>query len=134
MVMRFHGGGVGHKSTWNATDQFLDDRDHVERGYGCQQDEQGSHEEDHQESALDERQKCDEMREDENQVDHGDELNLRLEEELDYGYGNDPIVDDEDAGWVDDDEDLEFLIDDILGAEDGEGAYDDTEDLGFTDL
>jgi hypothetical protein len=134
MVMRFRGGGVGHKSTRNATDQFLDDRDRVEKGYACQQDELGSHEEDHQESALDGGQGCDKMREDENQVDHGDELNLRLEEELDYGYGNDPTVDDEDAGWMDDDEDLEFLIDDILGAEDGEGAYDDTEDLGFADL
>jgi hypothetical protein len=35
---------------------------------------------------------------------------------------------------VDDDEDLEVLIDDILGAEDGEDAYNDTEDLGFADL
>lgn len=28
MIMQFHGGGVGHKSTRNATDQLLDDRDH----------------------------------------------------------------------------------------------------------
>ena len=65
------------------------------------------------------------MWEDENQMDHGDKLNLRLEEKLNYGYGNDPMVDDEDTGWMDD-EDLEFLIDDILGAEDGKGTYDDT--------
>jgi hypothetical protein len=36
---------------------------------------------------------------------------------------------------VDDDEDMEFVIDDdILGAEDGEGAYGDVGDLGFGDL
>jgi hypothetical protein len=80
MLMRFRGGGVGHKSTRNAMDQFLDVRDRVEKDYVCQQNEQGSHEEDHHESALDDGQQCDEMREDENQVDHDDELDLRLEE------------------------------------------------------
>jgi hypothetical protein len=37
---------------------------------------------------------------------------------------------------VDVDEDMEFFIgdDDMLGAEDGEGAYGDAGDLGFGDL
>jgi hypothetical protein len=31
MMMRFHGGGVGHKLTREATNQFLDDHEHTER-------------------------------------------------------------------------------------------------------
>ena len=46
------------------------------------------------------------------------ETQLNPEEELDYGYDN--LIGDDDE--------------DMLGAEDGEGAYGDTEDLGFGDL
>jgi hypothetical protein len=68
------------------------------------------------------------------------ETQLNREEEFDYGYGG--LMGDndgDDSGWVDDDsydsEDIGFdYDDDMLGAEDGEGAYGDTGDLGFGDL
>ena len=37
--MHFCGGGVGHKSTRNATDQFLTDRDMLDKEYAAGQQE-----------------------------------------------------------------------------------------------
>jgi uncharacterized Zn finger protein (UPF0148 family) len=58
-----------------------------------------------------------------------DEVDLEDEPECDYGYSKQVVDGDEDEdGWQDEDEDLGFLLDDELGAEDGEG---EDEDLGF---
>jgi hypothetical protein len=53
-----------------------------------------------------------------------------LEDECDYGYSKQVVDGDEEDedGWQDEDEDLDFLLDDVLGAEDGEG---DDDDMGF---
>jgi hypothetical protein len=125
MIMRFRGGGVGHKSTRAATDQFLDDRDRTERNRGG--------EDSHTADQDDEPARASEA---ELQQPHH-EIEPRIEDEVDptdehdYGY-SEQVVDDDDGesedGWQDEDEDLAFLLDDELGAEDGEG---DDEDLGF---
>jgi hypothetical protein len=64
------------------------------------------------------------------------ETQLTQEEELDYGYDLIGNNDHDGSGWVDDDNDMEFLNgdDDMLGAEDGEGSDGDAGDLGFGDL
>jgi len=121
---------------WDATNHFLDDRDHVEKANvhqpnSCdttiagQVGEQEIDRQDGQDNAA---------------ADNGQdtsETQLNREEELDYGHDNLIRDDDEDeSGWVDDNEDMEFFIGDgdMLGAEDGESAYGDAGDLGFGDL
>jgi hypothetical protein len=138
MMMRFRGGGVGHKSTREATNHFLSDRDHVEK-----------HQVDDSDTiVVDQLGEQDFDREDGHggmAVGGGEDIHetqLNQEEEFDYGYGG--LMGDndgDDSGWVDDDsydsEDIGFdYDDDMLGAEDGEGAYGDTlaGDLGFGDL
>ena len=55
------------------------------------------------------------------------------EDGCDYGYSKQIVDGDEEDkdGWQDEDEDLGFLLDDELGAEDGEG---EDEDLGFREF
>jgi hypothetical protein len=69
MIMRFHGGGVGHKSMRTATDQFLGDHDHREQNH---RGEEGP------------------------TADEGDELARESEDEIEPSIEDDP--EDEDYG------------------------------------
>jgi len=68
-----------------------------------------------------------------------DDIERRIRDEVDpedesnYGYNKEMVDDEDEEGWEDEDEDLAggFLLDDMLGAEDGEG---EDEDLGFGEL
>jgi hypothetical protein len=117
MMMRFHGGGVGHKSTREVTDQFLDDRDPMDTGSG------------QQELGEDETEKLGLILEDDN-----DDNSENGEE--DYGYMNDDS--DAETEWEDVDDDVitdyESQGFDSLGAEDGLDVTDPVEDLGFAAL
>ena len=125
MVIQFHSGGVGHKSTHTATDQFLDDCDcaewnhHREDSHISDQDDEPARE---SEDKL-QKSQCHEI-----ELRIEDEVDL--EDECDYGYSKQVVDGDEEDedGWQDEDEDLGFLLDDMLGAEDGEG---DDDDMGF---
>lgn len=113
MMMWFCGGGVGHKSTREVTDQFLGDRDPMD--IRLKQQEQSDEEEEEDEPIMED-------------VD-GEE------NEEDYGYIDQHSDSDADTEWEDDDgqfTDLQGL--DSLGAEDGVDITDLVEDLGFAEL
>ena len=127
MMMRFRGGGVGHKSTREATNCFLPDRDALDKGKAHKMEPVGEQpiivfSEDDEE--------LDEVIEPEGS---DSEQEMQILEEFDYGYAE-----------IDSDEDWEDLkpegMDDELdgepdlGAEDGEDAVDDKDDLGFADF
>ena len=61
---------------------------------------------------------------------------LTQEEELEYGYDLIGNNDHDSSGWVDNNDDMEFLNgdNDMLEAKDDEGSYGDAGDLGFGDL
>jgi hypothetical protein len=115
MIMRFRGGGVGHKSTRDVTDQFLVDRDPMDICLDQQEHSDDSEEED-----------VEPIMEDADGEENG------LEE--DYGYVD--HYSDTDMEWEDVDDErftnLQGL--DSLGAEDGVDNTDLVEDLGFTEL
>ncbi|KAF8235415.1 hypothetical protein L208DRAFT_1541333, partial [Tricholoma matsutake] len=114
IVMRFCGGGIGHKSTCMATDQFLSDHDHREQNH---EGEEGSTADEDDDLA----------RESEDEIEPG--IKDDPEDERDYGYTRKQAIEDEDANeWQDDNEDL---LDNELGREDGE---DEDEDLGFREF
>ncbi|KAF8221750.1 hypothetical protein L208DRAFT_1382122 [Tricholoma matsutake] len=97
-----------------ATDQFLGDHDHREQN---RKGEEGS--------TADEDDKL--ARESEDEIEPS--IKDDPEDEHDYGYTRKQAIEDEDANeWQDDNEDL---LDDELGAEDGE---DEDEDLGFREF
>ena len=111
MLMRFCGGGVGHKSMREVTDQFLVDHDPMDICLGQQEHSDEEEEEDDVEP----------MEEDAD----GEE------NEEDYGYSDA----DTDLEWEDVDERFTNLLGlDLLGAEDGVDITDLAEDLGFTEL
>jgi hypothetical protein len=89
MGMRFFGGGVGHKSTRAATDQFLWDRDHSD----LQVDIETQHD------TIDNLMDCE---------DEGDDSPVAegqvLDNDEDYGYG-DPLDEHELEGVGSDDSD-----------------------------
>ncbi|KAI6154798.1 hypothetical protein BKA82DRAFT_23219 [Pisolithus tinctorius] len=113
MMMRFHSGGIGHKSTRSATDTFLDNLNTLDR-----QDDLGMTKtvaDDDQEGGN------------EHTVPDDDKEALSdPDEEDDFGYGGLAEWLDDEANEVDDVDDCEPEEDD-LGAEDGEGAGDDGE-------
>ena len=143
MLMRFRGGGVGHTSTRTATDQFLKDRDRLDRDNGSMQggDDADS---DEIEDGFDGNDVDEAVDEEGN----GDDNNLRDsnggdeepgtrvvndegsngDEEDDYGYRD--LVDEADDEEDSDDEPLD-VADDALGPEDGEGDDDDVNLLGL---
>jgi hypothetical protein len=111
-MMRFRGGGVGHKSTREATDSFKKDRDQ-----------------------LDIKSNMDDVEGDEAMpeilVPELDEGTIEEDEEEDYGYvgATDSEVDESTMGDGDNSEDEYF------GPEDDGGAVDpDMEALGYADL
>jgi len=115
---------MGHKSTRAATDQFLDDCDRAERN---------RHGEDNPTADQDDepaRESEAELQQPRHEIELRIEDEVDLEDECDYGYSKQVVDGDEEDedGWQDEDEDLGFLLDDMLGAEDGEG---DDDDMGF---
>jgi hypothetical protein len=113
MFMRFRGGGVGHKSTREATNSFMMDRDKLDLVAQGEEMEPGA-----------------DIEPEKSQFkgpDHGEDDWVDAEEEDDFGYGR--LTDDEEPD-EEDEEDVD--IEDVqLGAEDGEDNEDDT---GFADL
>jgi len=128
MVMRFRGGGVGHKTSRHASDKFLSDRDPLDsrgrRGKGSEAETDTSSDpggvipEDDGTNG--------------DTVGEEGEDQRREDEELDYGYAGLQIHDDEDDASKGDNDENED--DDALGAEDGEGCEDEIGLLGFANL
>ena len=112
LMMRFRGGGVGHKSTREATDSFKKDRDQ-----------------------LDIKSNMEDVEDDgvmpEILVPEPDDENFEEDEEEDYGYAaaTDSEVDEPTMG------DGDNSGDEYFGPEDDGGAVDpDMEALGYADL
>ena len=120
--MHFCGGGVGHKSTQSATDQFLTDHDTLNEEYTAGQQEK---DENLQESEVgcpsDEDCKLNEPDGDPESTDND---SYGRDEGFDYGYVQ-CVSDDE----SEEENDREGDID-----EDGEGGWEDIDELGFGDL
>ena len=112
--MRFRGGGVGHKSTREATDQFLQDRDHLD--VLTMAKEQANNED--LELTLPD------MEEDDSELEEDDYAHT--------GWSDSGS----DSGWEDDNgEELDEVGElDFLGAEDGADVPDPFDDLGFAEL
>jgi hypothetical protein len=122
MLMRFCGGGVGHKSTWSATDQFLTDRDTLDKEYAAgQQEKDESLEECEVDGPSDDDSKPNEP---DGDVESTDSDSYGSDEEYDYGY----------ARRVSDDESEEENNGEVDIDEDGEGGWEDIDGLGFGDL
>lgn len=120
-MMRFRGGGVGHKSTREATDFFKNDRDPLdERATGAESRDMNS--------------ETDEL-EDNCEEEEDDDLGLNEDQEEDYGYVSvREDSEDEDDTLTDDDADLvDEQVD--FGPEDDGGAVDpDMEAFGYADM
>jgi hypothetical protein len=140
MMMRFRGGGVGHTSTRTATDWFLKDRDKLDMASEMADEgrnEDGEPFEDDDNEAASEglgRVKGDGVAVDEvEEVDGDEDCDIdedEIDEELDYGYALDEEVAEESEEEYQSDD----LVDDALGAEDGEEAEDELYSLGFGTL
>lgn len=106
--MRFRGGGVGHKSTREATDFFKKDRDRLDvPGLTEMDDVEATPEDDS----------------------NGDEDLVDEDVEDDYGYTMEVLDEDEPDGVEVDDDDGCFGPED-----DGRGVDPDMEELGYADL
>ena len=118
--MHLCGGGVGHKSTQDATNQFLMDRDTLDEEYATGQLEK---DENHQESEVSfpPDEDCEPNKLD-GELESTDNDSYRSDEELDYGYAQHVSYDASESG---EENDGEGDID-----EDGE----DIDKLGFGDL
>lgn len=146
-MMRFRGGGVGHKSTREATDFFKNDRDPLdERATGAESRDMNSEtdelednceEEDDDLESRDMNSETDELEDCEEEDD--DDLGLNEDQEEDYGYvsvredseDEDDTLADGDVGGdaVLVDEQVDF------GPEDDGGAVDpDMEAFGYADM
>jgi len=147
MMMRFRGGGVGHKAVRAATNYFLEDHDALEepQEHGFEEAdmgrlnsvEAGEEQLEHQEDDWGDAHDSD--MDDEDGPLASTEAVLAEDsdvddEELDYGYMSDE-PEDEDSNWegIEDDEAASQNAD-LLGAEDGEDISDDSENLGYADL
>jgi hypothetical protein len=127
--MQFRGGGVGHKSTREATNYFLADRDLLDIPTLVPEEEPGD-------AGDNEIERCDGANDDEDiggsgsgseeiedEGEDGDHVWVDIDEEEDFGYSR--LTDDESDEGSDD----ELDVDDVhLSAEDGE------DDTGFADL
>ena len=123
-MMRFRGGGVGHKSTREATDFFKNDRDPLdERATGAESRDMNS--------------ETDEL--EDNCEEEDDDLGLNEDQEEDYGYVSvREDSEDEDDTLADDDADGDpVLVDEQVdfGPEDDGGAVDpDMEAFGYAEM
>jgi hypothetical protein len=146
MMMHFHGGGVGHKSTWQATDWFLSDRDKLDKGGETDAEEEFNDEMDDMkikdaEFDSDEGELHADAEMEDTEIEGAEQPGLDLDEEAyeldeieEYGYdGIEEIEEsdeneDEDGG---DDGGATSEVDDaVLGAEDGEDDDDEADDYG----
>lgn len=124
-MMRFRGGGVGHKSTREATDFFKNDRDPLdERATGAESRDMNSETDDELEDNCEE---------------EDDDLGLNEDQEEDYGYVSvREDSEDEDDTLADDDADGDpVLVDEQVdfGPEDDGGAVDpDMEAFGYAEM
>lgn len=141
--MRYRGGGVGHKSTRQASDTFLADRhpDDLERNEAqseTQWRQQGEHsksdKEDLDEPAMSQGSAPEEGESDE-EVDENNVDDAVFDEDTDYEYGAGPLIAESDDSESDSDQSNDAIdsADDALGAEDGCGLNNE-EDFGFADL
>jgi hypothetical protein len=107
-MMRFRGGGVGHKSTREATDSFKKDRDWLDMKSDIEEDEV--------------RPVILETEPDEEEIE---------DDEEDYGYVTETDSDVDEAMLGDEG----YSADEFFGPEDDGGAVDpDMEALGYADL
>ena len=137
MMMRFRGGGVGHTSTREATDWFLKDRDKLDMASemadeGSDEDGERFEDENNEAEGWVKGDGLDGVAVDEVEDVDGDEDvdEDEIDEELDYGYALDEEVAEESEEEYHSDD----LVDDALGAEDGEEAEDELYNLGFGTL
>ncbi|KAF8802003.1 hypothetical protein BYT27DRAFT_7226594 [Phlegmacium glaucopus] len=140
MMMRYRGGGVGHKSTRDATNKFLTDRDRLDIPTTTNDDTNSDSESDKSVEDVQEEVEAieeeggedvsvgDEEKEpDPNEdSDSEDDDDAKFEEEFDYGLGEDGSNDE------DGDEEADEADGDALGPEDGDEEDDD--DFGYADL
>jgi hypothetical protein len=122
-MMRFRGGGVGHKTTREATNSFKRDRDPLDdqetsAGFNNSESESDSDEVDEDETIID-----GEIREEEED---------NREEEEDYGYAREGSSEED----SDTDDDAEPRVDEAyFGPEDDGGAIDpDMDALGYAEM
>lgn len=133
MMMRFRGGGVGHKSTRQATDWFLSDRDKLDEGGGTDTEDEfndGMNDMEIQCELSDAEMEDTEIKGAEPGFD-SDEAEAYEDEIEEYGYdGIEEIEEgDEDEDGDSDDGDAISEVDDaVLGAEDGEDDEDEADD------
>ena len=122
-MMRFRGGGVGHKSTQEATNLFKMDRDRLDIGATLDSDD------------CDMAIKFDDDSDEPENNEIVNEDTVDQEEEDDYGYmKEDSDSDDTEIAEVDYD-DEEGDTDEDLGPEDDGGAVDPfMDELGYADL
>jgi hypothetical protein len=128
-MMRFRGGGVGHKAVCEATNEFLNDRD----GLDIKQDHEAEMAEDSDEEMLVELQVEDPPVDDVDMGDPEDEDSDDEEMSDSEGSGNEQHEDDSDSDESDSDLENEGE-DNALGAEDGEDWEDELELLGYGNL
>jgi len=122
--MRFRGGGVGHKSTREATDLFKMDRDRLDVGATLDSDDV----EIELDGPGDDEPENDEI---------VDEDTVDQQEEDDYGYTKEDSEPDEDAeeAEVGQNDEPEDDTDEDLGPEDDGGAVDPfMDELGYADM
>ncbi|KAG1792273.1 uncharacterized protein HD556DRAFT_1309350 [Suillus plorans] len=142
MLMRFRGGGVGHRTTREATNSFLNDRDpldihHASAAVAHSEDEGSNDDEsdlmDDEEGLA--RGKAMELDEgDKSDLDHYDDYGYSgVQQEVEEDEDKDEDRCSEDGDGVDATEgDGDDEIDDELGAEDGEDSDEELE--GFSEF
>ena len=124
--MQSQGGGIGHKSTCEATDQFLQDRD-VLNLIDDEPSEMESHLDfDHEEDDMEGNSSAGGDEDQEDWMDKDDE------EEDDYGYGG--LSAEESGEETNSSDDSDDEADDELGPEDGKGVENEVELLGYSNL
>jgi hypothetical protein len=141
MLLRFRGGGVGHRTTREATSSFLNDRDPLDIH---QASAAVAHSDSEDEGSNDD--ECDLIDDEEGlargkamELDEGDKSDL--DDYNDYGYSGiqQEIEDSDEDRRSEDEEDVNATkgdgddeIDDELGAEDGEDSDEELE--GFSEF
>lgn len=123
--MQFRGGGVGHNSTREATNRFLNDRDRLDTSIPGIRANEGPDSSDEDNDSEDRDDEVEGGGEERGVL--GDGFGGLNEDDEDYGY-DDPVDDDNDS-----DPEPDFA-DDALGPEDGEGEGDEMYLLGFAAL